>query len=328
MVSRTAKIAWSIVAGVLAGAPLIMPRDVANAAECLTEPGKDGTAGQHWYYRIEHGTKRHCWYLRGDDGKAVQTAPEDDSEPAPQATSQNSDNPPRSAEDARAEYPIPQARGNTIAVPAPGQAPLAASPVPALPQVNGPGSAVASRWPSPETAIAPPATAPAATVPPTTVAAAAPATADASDSSSATDAAADAPADTSALAPAAATPAPPAKPSVSLQMLFAVIGGALALAGLTASVVYRLGRRKEQRMDTKERRAVLWESVESGPRPPWVPPEVEDTAPLPLPERRPVQSAKPAQSARPAPNTKTQQRHEKIEELLEQLVRQAQQSDA
>jgi hypothetical protein len=41
-----------------------------------------------------------------------------------------------------------------------------------------------------------------------------------------------------------------------------------------------------------------------------------------------VQSAKPAQSARPAPNTKTQQRHEKIEELLEQLVRQAQQSDA
>jgi hypothetical protein len=333
MASRTAKIASSIVAGILAGAPLIMPRDVANAAECLTEPGKDGTAGQHWYYRIEHGSKRHCWYLRGDDGKAVQTAPADDSEPATQATSQSSDNPPRSPEDARAEFPMPQARGNTVAAPAPSQAPLVASPAPALPQANGQGSAVASRWPSPETAIAPAASAPTAPTP--TLAAAPPATADASDSAPAADAASDTSANTTAPAPAAVVPpAPPAKPSVSLQMLFAVIGGALALAGLTASVVYRLGRRKERRLDTKERRAVLWESVESGPRPPWVPPEIEETEPLPFPERRPVQYAKPAQDAKPtqdakpAQNTRSQQRHEKIEELLEQLVRQAQQSDA
>jgi len=100
-------------------------------------------------------------------------------------------------------------------------------------------------------------------------------------------------------------------------MLFAVIGGALALAGLTASVVYRLGRRKEQRLATAERRAVLWEAVESGPRPPWVPPEIEEEpVALPIPKRR------------GAPSNPVKQRHEKIEELLEQLVRQGQQSGA
>src|ERR1700741_4654865 len=156
MASRTAKIASSIVAGILAGAPLIMPRDVAKAAECLTEPGKDGTAGQHWYYRIEHGSKRHCWYLRGQDGKAAQTAPADDSEQAPKAAARNTDDPPHSLQDAHAEYPMPQARGYPVTAPVPGQAPLASTPVAAPPQPDdAQGSSVAARWPSPESAIAP-----------------------------------------------------------------------------------------------------------------------------------------------------------------------------
>jgi len=115
MANLPAKIASSIVAGMLAGTALTMPRDVATAAECLPEPGKDGTQGQHWYYRIEHGTKRHCWYLRGQDGKAAQVAPADESEPAPKAAAQTSANPPRSVEDAHAEYPIPQSRENMVA---------------------------------------------------------------------------------------------------------------------------------------------------------------------------------------------------------------------
>ena len=104
-------------------------------------------------------------------------------------------------------------------------------------------------------------------------------------------------------------------------MLFAVIGAALALAGLTASVIYRLGRRKQQRrLATSERRAVLWEGVESGPTPPWIEPTVEpfmeETAPRQARERR-------------APHSpKNQERYEKIEEILAQLVKQAQQSDA
>src|ERR1700741_2380286 len=282
MASRTAKIASSIIAGILAGAPLTAPRSSANAAECITEPGKDGTLGQHWHYRIEHGTKRHCWYLRDENGRAVEGAPSDDSAQAPNTATQNSEN-PRPLEDARAEYPMPQVRDNTVApVPAPSPAPLAASPVPALPQADAQGSAVAARWTAPQTGTAP----------------AAPAT----------NAAADASSDTPASAPAAGNVAP-ARPSVSLQMLFAVIGGALALAGLTASVVYRLGRRKERRLATPERRAVLWEGGESGPRPPWVPPDIEEeTAPLPIPKRIPKR--------RTAQSPRAQERHQKIEELL------------
>jgi hypothetical protein len=345
MANRTAKIASSIVAGMLAGTALNMPRDVANAAECLTEPGKDGTQGQHWYYRIEHGTKRHCWYLRGQtpqqqdaqrqdtkpDEKAAQSAPEDSSRQAPNTAAQNSQASPRSLEDARAEFPMPQSRTNAVAAPVPALAPLANPSVPAPPPADPQGSAVSARWPSPESAIAPAAAAPTApgsaasmmAAPAPAAALAAPAapqtTADATDPVPTAAAASDAGATTDAPPPApAAAPVAPVKPSVSLQMLFAVIGGALALAGLTASIVYRLGRRKERRLATSERRAVLWESVESGPRPPWVPPEIEEEpVPLPMPGRKVASSG-------PVP----QQRYEKIEEILAQLVRQAQQSDA
>ncbi|WP_024519893.1 hypothetical protein [Bradyrhizobium sp. Tv2a-2] len=323
MASRTAKIALSIVAGILAGAPLIMPRDAAKAAECLTEPGKDSTRGQHWYYRIEHGTKRHCWYLRGENETVSQSEPSDDSAQAPKAEPRNNESTPRSIEDAHAEYLMPQARGNAVAAPAPSPAagpaaspapipaPVASNPVPPSAQPDAQGSAVAARWPSPETATSPSAAA----------AAAAPqAMADATVSQPAADTAADAPADPPAPAPAAAASTPPVKPSASLQMLFLVIGGALALAGLTASVVYRLGRRKQRRLATQERRAVLWEGVETGPAPPWIEPVVEpfmeEAAPRPKAERR------------APPSAKTQERYEKIEEILAQLVKQAQQSDA
>src|SRR5262249_47701935 len=147
-------------AGILAGVPMAAPRTAANAAECLTEPGKGGTRSQHWYYRIEHGTKRHCWYLRGEDETVSQSEPSDESAQPPKATPQNNESPPRASEAARAEYPMPQARGNAIAAPAP--APLASNPVPPTVQPDAQGSAVAARWPSPETATSPSAAAAAA----------------------------------------------------------------------------------------------------------------------------------------------------------------------
>jgi hypothetical protein len=319
MVSRTAKIASSIVAGILAGVPLAAPRTAANAAECLTEPGKGGTPSQHWHYHIERGTKRHCWYLRGEGETVSQSESSDDSAQAPKAAPQNDESPPRSIEDARAEYPMPQAGGNTAAASAPGPAaasapgaaPVASDPVPPAAQPDPQDSAVSARWPSPETATSPSAAA----------AAAAPqATADATGSQPAANAAADAPADPPAPAPVAAASTPPAKPSASLQMLFVVIGGALALAGLTASVIYRLGRRKQRRLATQERRAVLWEGVETSPTPPWIEPVVEpfmeEAAPRPTSERK------------APPTAKKHERYEKIEEILAQLVKQAQQSDA
>lgn len=41
--------------------------------ECLSAPKASTPAGGHWYYRIERGTKRKCWYL-GDAGGKVNRA--------------------------------------------------------------------------------------------------------------------------------------------------------------------------------------------------------------------------------------------------------------
>lgn len=316
MASRTAKLASSLVAGVLAGTLLTAPRSAANAAECLTGPGKSTPQGEHWYYRIEQGTKRHCWYTRGGAGKVAQAPASDDAAPAanePSKPAQGGDTVPHSLADAHAEYPMPQGRGNTVAAaPASDPAPLASSsPAPDTPRADAQASSstVAARWPSPDTALAPPAPAVAAPAVPLTVA-------DATEPAPATKTVTDAPGDASDPAAAAAAPAA-ATPSVSLQMLLAVLGGALALAGLTASIVYRLGRRgRQRRLDTQERRAVLWEGVETAPPPLWLEPAPQTAAPRSIPDRRPVQGARP------------EERYEKIEEILAQLVKQGQQSDA
>jgi hypothetical protein len=83
----------------------------ADAAEpCLTTPKTETPAGQHWFYRIESGTKRHCWYL-GDEGKTSSRVPTSASArraaPVPSPTSNKAL--ARSTADARAEWQIPQA---------------------------------------------------------------------------------------------------------------------------------------------------------------------------------------------------------------------------
>jgi hypothetical protein len=70
MANRSAKFASAIVASLLAGAPItIFPSGYAHAArDCLTKPGSEARQGQHWRYRIEHGTKRRCWFLTAMSG--------------------------------------------------------------------------------------------------------------------------------------------------------------------------------------------------------------------------------------------------------------------
>src|SRR5215475_2702396 len=77
MSSRAAEFASAILigvtAGVFAGAYLItMPYAVSD--DCLAQPTGDTPQGQHWYYRIERGSKRHCWYLRGEAEKSSRVA--------------------------------------------------------------------------------------------------------------------------------------------------------------------------------------------------------------------------------------------------------------
>jgi len=75
--NQAAKFASAIIASLLAGPPItIITSSFAHAAgDCQTEPGSETRQGQHWYYHIERGTGRHCWYLREGDGSAEQATP-------------------------------------------------------------------------------------------------------------------------------------------------------------------------------------------------------------------------------------------------------------
>jgi hypothetical protein len=188
---------------------------------------------------VERGTKRQCWYLRAEGAKATTTAQTANSSPQPEPS------PPQSVQDARAEYVAPQSSA-AQAAPAAATAPQAAQPMAATgSETQQP--AVATRWPDTTTAAAAPAPQPA--------------TAPATDQPSAQPPASPAPV-------AAASAGMADKPTGSLQMLLLVVGGALALAGLLASVIYRFagGRARGQTAD----RRVNWDRQEDdNSRAPW-----------------------------------------------------------
>jgi hypothetical protein len=77
---------------------------------CLAGPKATTPRGSHWYYRVEPGTKRHCWYLGAERGKTAQKAAAKPplpaaapNKPAAQTTSAASPLQPAVA-DARAEF--------------------------------------------------------------------------------------------------------------------------------------------------------------------------------------------------------------------------------
>lgn len=328
MAYRKGKFVSAVVTGMLAGVSLAILAPAPVQAECLTEAGPGAAQGQHWYYRIERGSGRHCWYLREQGEKAAHaTSPESSATPgAPKAPTRSDEAASaRSLEDARAEFPTPQTGDTSSARPAPVQSPAATanSPFANPPGNTSRGSAVAARWPNPVA----PASAGASPPPPgpslgtAAMAAAATTTPTAPDSASAADNSTDVQDDatttpTTGVAPVGTTlaGAPAARPTGSLQMLFVVILGALALAGLTASIVFRFGRRR-----TRRPREAIWDSLE-GEAAPWVEaPRVKPAQPnVGRAARRPELGRSNAQTAA------TRERLEKMEELLAQLVKQAQ----
>ncbi|MEZ5785101.1 MAG: hypothetical protein R3D62_01140 [Xanthobacteraceae bacterium] len=50
--------------GVLAATTAFPTPRAVLAAECRAEPGQATPAGHHWYYRLDHGNERKCWYLK------------------------------------------------------------------------------------------------------------------------------------------------------------------------------------------------------------------------------------------------------------------------
>lgn len=234
MPNRSARFVSAIFASILAGAPLTTTShsETVAADDCLAGPKGPTPAGSHWYYRIEHPTNRHCWYLREEGDKLSQTAP--------QNTSPSARLPPPEAETA-----MQQSVANAHAE-LPAQSHRNEAPNPALPtnaaglndalranasDANGPLSVVASRWPEPS-GVSP------ASVP-------RPAT---------SNVAANTPANVVAAPPPVVAPVTLAvadtsqSPPGSIPMLLAAVVGALALAGISASLFVKFGRARRGRV--------------------------------------------------------------------------------
>jgi hypothetical protein len=255
----TAKVASTLLIGVAAAAvsTALPSRSVIAADSCLTEPKGDSAQGKHWYYHIERGTGRHCWYLRGQDDASARD--DDDKQAASdQAPSAKADpTAARTFADAHAEIaPKTASPDSTNAAAAPSVWPAPPANAPAnnaaatAPAQAAPESALAARWPQAADVAAPsPAPQPDGTLMAATAQ---------DDNANATDAS----------SPPSASPAPPERPSGSIQKLLLVAGGALTLAGLTGSAVYRLGRRRRRNDWLRERNA--WQDAQNPNRAPWV----------------------------------------------------------
>jgi hypothetical protein len=279
MGNRTAKFISALFASVLAGVPLTAvsqnapigqgatnTQNTQSAAgatdDCVASPKATAPQGQHWYYRVERGTKRQCWYLRDEGAKTAQTSAQTATAQTTAAQNTQSTAPktvtpaPHSVQDARAEFTTQQsaaAPDTTASIPA------AITPPPASPRRNVTADsstqqpAVAARWP--DTSNAAPAPEPQAA--PTAVADAQPAPESAPSPAPVTPVAADVPA---------------GKPTGSLQTLMLVIGGALALAGITGSVIYRFAGARRRAKASEGRRRVNWDKWEQpadNARAPW-----------------------------------------------------------
>jgi hypothetical protein len=146
----------------------------ADAAEpCLTTPKTETPTGQHWFYRIESGTKRHCWYL-GDKGKTSSQAPASASarQAAPDPAPTSNKALARSTADARAEWQVPQAlteNDKDLTFPSEGLRP------PVAPESAGQGAPVSTSTANPDRSSIltglpqPNGVAPSASAPPTTL---------------------------------------------------------------------------------------------------------------------------------------------------------------
>jgi hypothetical protein len=296
MSNRTAKFVSAIFASFLAGTAVTtlsfgaaLAANEAKAVDnCLAGPKGQTPAGGHWYYRIDHATKRHCWYL-GDEGekvardarpepaaseKVARDARPEPAAPAPRVAAnpvspQKQAPTQRTIADARAELPPPQTQIEPASA-ATGQWPAAAAPNMAAPNItseadsqpanagdtNTQSSLIASRWPESSGVRSSASAGPAI------------ANSDANmqpDSRAAEASVVPPPASVVAAAPLAAADSSSASRTGSIQMLLIVIAGALALASVIGAAVFRLGslRRAGRREIRRDRRAI-WDSVDTG----------------------------------------------------------------
>ncbi len=300
MSNRSANFVAGLFATVLAGANLATATDVRSQTapaqdNCLAAPKDKTPAGSHWFYRIERGTGRQCWYLKDENGKTARAAPQEAQDLSAEAAS-SAAAPAAAAADPVPPQPRPAVRksiANAHAELAPSRprpeqdssatfepqttglatiARIPKNPAATPPDIAAPPAAAATRWldssglnssgglrvAAAEPPVAPPET----------------------------DQAASQPAPPPVVAPAPVDPSM-ARQAASMQMLFLVMAGALAIAGITASLLYRFGRRaRARRLAVRRDRRAIWDSIHA-----------ERSAPA----GRPPQAKRSPRAERPSP---------------------------
>ena len=268
MSNRSAKFVSAIFASILAGANFAAAAEngAKTADSCLSGPKGAVRAGGHWYYRVDHATKRHCWYVGDERAKLAQTAQPNSSPAVKPAAPKLEAAMQGSIADARAELPA-QTR---IDQPDRNDAPIAVMPAdvasmetnqPAnVPDANWQRSVVASRWPEQSGVSS------SAGPPPTT-----------GNSSATGNSAASVQANSAAPPVVAAVPLAAADSSSesqanSIQMLLIVMAGALALAGIMGATVFRFGSMRQASLrEIGAERGAIWDSADDNGRSPATP---------------------------------------------------------
>jgi hypothetical protein len=253
MSNRTAKLVSVMFASCLAGLPLAtISYSAAQAAdECLSGPKAQTPHGGHWYYRIDHATKRNCWYLGEEGGKVVQIVRPKSAQPAtPQSQNAEAAIEPSIA-NAHAELSAPPNHDDALVPETPTNA--------AIPRNDGgiaaaqtQRSIVASRWPDPSDSGPPPSPTPDKRDPDTSAGS------------------------TSRTQPPIAAAVPIAAADLSLDastysvpMQFAALMGALAIAGIMVRVIFKFGSARRP-ANARARRAAIWQNANTDARTPSV----------------------------------------------------------
>ncbi len=269
MQNRTAKFVSAIFASLLAGMPLTTASHgaVPAADDCLSKPKGLAPEGSHWYYRIDRTSKRHCWYLGDQREKLSHAKPQNSAPITDRASPQKETATQRPVTDAYAELPLPQTRAEqqptasawqrtpaTAANAASAENGQAANAPDAKTQV----SVISSRWPDPSGVSSPASPAPRT---------------DNSDEASQLNTE-QGPPPTGATSAAADLSSE--KQSGSVQMLLLVMMGALVLAGVMGSAIFRFSRfRQAGRRQTRNDRRAIWDSVDTDRRSPSAYPKAD-----------------------------------------------------
>jgi hypothetical protein len=271
MQNRTAKFVAAIFASLLAGAPLTTVSHGAEPAadECLSGPKGKTPQGSHWYYRVDRASKRHCWYIGEEREKLSRAAPQNSASTANPVSPRKETATQRSIAAAHAELPVPQTRvEQETSVPtwqwSPAITANAASVENSQPanarDANTQPSVVTSRWPESSGV--------------SSSASPAPTTGNSGPALQSNSAAAPPPA-VGAVTFAAADPASE-RQSGSLQMLLIVMMGALALAGVMGSAIFRFGSmRHSGRRPARGGRRAIWDSDDTDRPPPLAYPRAD-----------------------------------------------------